>query len=177
MPRAIAQLSRFSGGADPARRGAADGAGFHRSARPLEARLRADLFGGVRAERKARSGSVVDSDPDRYRRFTDAGLGEAGESGQLAPSSAGRKIAVGAAPDQGQRHLSPAARNISPGRSTGMPGPRSSSNPGRNAAPAGRDQPAAAAPPVRCGSLSGRAKAEATAGASAPTVNGLRSNS
>ena len=31
----------------------------------------------LRAERKARSGSVVDSDPDRYRRFTDAGLVEA----------------------------------------------------------------------------------------------------
>ncbi len=31
----------------------------------------------LRAERKARSGSVVDSDPDRYRRFTDAGLAAA----------------------------------------------------------------------------------------------------
>jgi hypothetical protein len=31
----------------------------------------------LRAERKARSGSVVDSDPDRYRRFTAAGLAEA----------------------------------------------------------------------------------------------------
>ena len=28
----------------------------------------------LRAERKARSGSVVDADPDRYRRFTNAGL-------------------------------------------------------------------------------------------------------
>jgi len=32
----------------------------------------------LRAERKGRSGSVVDADPDRYRRFTDAGLLEAG---------------------------------------------------------------------------------------------------
>lgn len=31
----------------------------------------------LRAERKARSGSVVDSDPDRYRRFTEAGLAAA----------------------------------------------------------------------------------------------------
>ncbi len=31
----------------------------------------------LRAERKARSGSVVDSDPDRYRRFTAAGLAAA----------------------------------------------------------------------------------------------------
>ena len=31
----------------------------------------------LRAERKARSGSVVESDPDRYRRFTDAGLAAA----------------------------------------------------------------------------------------------------
>jgi hypothetical protein len=31
----------------------------------------------IRAERKGRSGSVVDSDPDRYRRFTEAALAEA----------------------------------------------------------------------------------------------------
>jgi hypothetical protein len=31
----------------------------------------------LRAERKGRSGSVVDADPDRYRRFTEAGLADA----------------------------------------------------------------------------------------------------
>ena len=60
------------GGADPARCGGAERAGEDD---PLDLWRRAFALtysAELRAERKGRSGSVVDSDPERYRRFGDA---------------------------------------------------------------------------------------------------------
>jgi hypothetical protein len=50
----------------------------------------------LRAERKGRSGSVVDADPDRYRRFTDAGLALAapGEAGWGRRRVEGKMLSV-----------------------------------------------------------------------------------
>ena len=135
-------------------------------------------------------GSIVDDDPERYRRFG------AAAASPLARAAGGprRSGAGGGSPAQGQgadpgparqgdHHLSPAASIISPGRSTATPGPGSRSSPGSGA---GRSSArlfcclvcAAGRDPLKSGPLtaaqSGGARGRGD-GAAAATVNGLRS--
>ena len=135
----------------------------------------------LRAERKARGGSVVDVDPERYRRFTDAAL--AAELPSVRAAAAGRgggcegkalsvlRLAKASATFAGgvdyiawkiNRHAGTADRDQAVAAALAV---------------ARRDQPVAAAAEVRRGALAGRDSADDTALASAPTVNGLRSSS
>ena len=132
----------------------------------------------LRAERKGRSQSVVDSDTERYLRFGQAAAALVGSNAggwrrrriegkalsvvRLAKASAtyAERRGIYRLEDQSpRRHRFPAQRLA------------------ETASAAGRDQPAAAAPEIGGDSLVWRFRAEATEFASADTVNGLRSNS
>ena len=68
-PRAHGDRRGRAGGADPARRAPADGRGRERARPAGGGRFALTYSAELRAERKGRAASIVDADPERYRRF------------------------------------------------------------------------------------------------------------
>jgi hypothetical protein len=124
----------------------------------------------LRAERKDRSCSIVDEDRDRYRRFTGPALAAMPSSRPGASwrrrRLEGKALSVLRLAKANRLEDQPARghANSAQGLAAAL-------------AAARRDQPFAATPEVRSGSIGSRARAAATASASAATVNGLRSSS
>ena len=112
----------------------------------------------LRAERKGRAGSVVDTDPERYRASPRprcrSGARRRGRSGSWRwRRREGKALSVAPA-GQGERDLRRRRRLSSPGRSTATPGREIELKPWQRRHPLlARDQPFAAAAEERGGSL------------------------